>query len=385
MDFEFATASRIIFGNGRKCELPALAAKMGTFPMIVIGKNRARAEPLIKSINKTGLRHVTFSVEREPTISMVSEGVELARQNKCDLFIGIGGGSVIDATKAMAALLNNPEHITRYLEVIGEGMPLLKPAAPCIVLPTTAGTGAEVTSNAVLQSKKHKVKVSLRHSSMLPDVVIVDPELTHDMPPALTAATGLDALTQLLEAFVSKFANPMTDAFCREGMKRVSRSILRAVEGGAVPAAREDMALASLFSGLALANAKLGAVHGFAGPMGGLFEAPHGVICARFLPFVMEQNIQVLHREQDQRGLNKYDQVGQILTGKTDANASDGVRWVHDSCALLDIPALSDFSVKPDCFPKIVAMAQKASSMNGNPIALSDDELTTVLQKACDD
>jgi alcohol dehydrogenase class IV len=219
---------------------------------------------------------------------------------------------------------------------------------------------------------------------MLPDVVIVDPELTHDMPPALTAATGLDALTQLLEAFVSKFSNPMTDALCREGMKRVSRSLLRAVETGADADAREDMALASLFSGLALANAKLGAVHGFAGPMGGLFEAPHGVICARLLPFVMEQNIQVLHREEYQKGLDKYDQVGQILTGKTDANASDGLRWVRELCSLLDIPALSNYGVKPDLFPKIVAMAQKASSMKGNPIVLSDDELVTVLQKACD-
>ncbi len=382
MKFEFATASRILFGNGQRHELASASAELGTLPMIVTGKNRERAAALVGAIQESGMRCIQFTVPGEPTVSLMSEGVALARQNRCDLFIGIGGGSVIDTTKALAALLNNTEPVIAYLEVIGEGKPLLKPAAPSIAVPTTAGTGAEVTANAVLGSRKQRVKVSLRHQSMLPDLAIVDPELTYGMPPALTAATGLDALTQLLEAFVSKFSNPMTDLFCREGMTRVARSLARAVADGFDPTARADMALASLFSGMALANSKLGAVHGFAGPMGGLIEAPHGVICARLLPFVMAQNIRVLLREAHQAQLDRYDQVARVLTGNADAAALDGVAWVRNLLPALDFPKLSDFGLKPEMFTQIVAMAQRASSMGGNPVVLSEDELFQVLKNA---
>lgn len=382
MNFEFATASRIIFGDGRRHELASAAAELGTLPMIVTGKNRERAAALLEVIGKSGMRTVLFSVPGEPTVSLVSEGVALAQQNRCDLFIGIGGGSVIDTTKAVAALLNNPEPVVQYLEVIGKGQPLLRPAAPSIALPTTAGTGAEVTANAVLGSRKHQVKVSLRHRSMLPDLAIVDPELTYGMPPALTAATGMDALTQLLEAYVSKFSNRMTDPLCREGMACVARSLTRSVADGTDPEARADMALASLFSGMALANAKLGAVHGFAGPMGGLLEAPHGVICARMLPFVMAQNIQTLGQGVNRGKLDRYVQVAQILTGNADASALDGVVWVRNLLAALDLPTLLDVGLKPEMFQQIVLMARNASSMRGNPVALSEDELIQVLKNA---
>ena len=382
MKFEFATASRIIFGQGTVKEVAPMASKMGNCALLVTGRNVERAGPLSGSLKNTGMKIVTFSVSDEPTIELTIEGVELARQNASDIVIGMGGGSVIDTAKAIAALLTNSGDITDYLEVIGRGKPLSRPSAPCIAIPTTAGTGAEVTKNAVLTSQEHKVKVSLRSPTMLPDLAIVDPELTYSMPPSLTASTGLDALTQVLEPFVSVKSNPLTDTICIEGLKRAVRSLHRAFKDGSDTKAREDMAIVSVFGGLTLANSKLGAVHGIAGPMGGMFPVPHGVICARLLPFVVEVNVRALQRHNSQRYLLRYDQVAQVLTGKSNAKAEEGIVWIHGLCDALDIPGLSDFGITEDHFPDLIASSKKASSMKGNPVSLTDEELTEILQKA---
>ncbi|MFH1932210.1 MAG: iron-containing alcohol dehydrogenase [Pseudomonadota bacterium] len=382
MKFEFATASRIIFGQGTVKKVAPMASKMGNCALLVTGRNVERAGPLSGSLKNTGMKIVTFSVSDEPTIELTIEGVELARQNASDIVIGIGGGSVIDTAKAIAALLTNSGDITDYLEVIGRGKSLSRPSAPCIAIPTTAGTGAEVTKNAVLTSQEHKVKVSLRSPTMLPDLAIVDPELTYSMPPSLTASTGLDALTQVLEPFVSMKSNPLTDTICIEGLKRAARSLHRAFKDGSDTKAREDMAIVSLFGGLTLANSKLGAVHGIAGPMGGMFPVPHGVICARLLPFVVEVNVRALQRHNSQQYLLRYDQVAQALTGKSNAKAEEGIARIHDLCDALDIPGLSDFGITEDHFPDLIARSKKASSMKGNPVNLTDEELTEILQKA---
>ncbi len=382
MKFEFATASRIIFGQGTVKEVAPMASKMGNCALLVTGRNVERAGPLSGSLKNTGMKIVTFSVSDEPTIELTIEGVELARQNASDIVIGMGGGSVIDTAKAIAALLTNSGDIIDYLEVIGRGKPLSRPSAPCIAIPTTAGTGAEVTKNAVLTSQEHKVKVSLRSPTMLPDLAIVDPELTYSMPPSLTASTGLDALTQVLEPFVSVKSNPLTDAICIEGLKRAARSLHRAFKDGSDTRARQDMAIVSLFGGLTLANSKLGAVHGIAGPMGGMFPVPHGVICARLLPFVVEVNVRALQRHNSQQYLLRYDQVAQVLTGKSNAKAEEGIARIHDLCDALDIPGLSDFGITEDHFPDLIARSKKASSMKGNPVNLTDEELTEILQKA---
>ena len=242
------------------------------------------------------LSATTFSVAGEPEISTVEQGVALAKKGNCELVIGIGGGSAMDAAKAIAAMLANEGELLDYLEIIGRGKALTKPSAPFIAIPTTAGTGSEVTRNAVLSSPEHKLKVSLRSPLMLARVAIVDPELTCDLPPALTASTGCDALTQLIEPFVCARANPMTDGLCVEGIRRAARSLRTAFHDGQNKSAREDMAVASLFGGLALANAGLGAVHGFAGPIGGNFPAPHGAVCAALLPHVMAANIRALRQ-----------------------------------------------------------------------------------------
>lgn len=383
MPFEFATATQIIFGAGRLKEAGALAAKMGKRALVVTTDMPERAAPLFEVLTAHLVDYKTFPVLEEPTVERVTMGVTQLRETECDLVIGIGGGSVLDMGKAIAALATNPGNPIDYLEVIGAGKPLTAAPLPYIAIPTTAGTGAEVTRNAVLASTEHKVKVSLRSLAMLPKVALIDPELTLSVPPNITASTGMDALTQCLEPYVSNAASPMTDPLCLDGMRRAARSLRRAYEYGNDAAAREDMALVSLFGGLALANARLGAVHGFAGPLGGMYPIPHGVACATLLPYVMEANVRALReRTPDSQSLRRYDEVARILTGDADATAADGVAWVQDLSDALAIPPLSTYGIRREHFPEIVDKSARASSMKGNPIVLTIDELAEILEKA---
>ena len=383
MRFEFATAGRILFGPDTLYEAAPLAAALGRRALVVTGRNPERAAPLLDDLRAHQVETVVFSVPGEPTTSLALEGAEQGRKAGSDLAIAIGGGSAIDAGKAIAALLTNEGDVLEYLEVIGRGRPLANPPAPCIAIPTTAGTGAEVTRNAVLGAQDHRVKVSMRSPLMLPRAAIVDPLLTHSMPPAVTASTGLDALTQLLEVFVSSQANPLTDGFCREGLRRAARSLRRAFTQGDDAPARGDMALASLFGGLALANAKLGAVHGFAGPLGGMFPAPHGAVCARLLPYVVEANVRALReRAPDSPALERHREAARILTGNATAEPPDAVAWIQDLCAALKTPPLSQYGLTQEDIPLVTEKARKASSMKGNPIELTAQELTEILTRA---
>lgn len=383
MRFEFATATHILFGPGTLAEVPALAQGMGRKALVVTGRSTNRAEPLLRGIAERGMDALTFPVHGEPTTDIVCEGSKEALAAGCDLVVGLGGGSALDAGKAVAALVTNGCDPYEYLEVIGKGRSLHEPPVPYIAVPTTAGTGAEVTRNAVLLAPDHKIKVSLRSPLMLPRLAVVDPELTYNLPAALTASTGLDALTQVLEPYVSRMANPVTDAFCLEGLGRAARSLRRACEQGNDPAAREDMALTSLLGGLALANAKLGAVHGFAGLIGGLFPAPHGAICARLLPFVMEANIHALQeRQPGNDALQRYDDVARMLTGDESATGADGVAWVLSLVEDLHVPPLSAYGMTVADFPALIETVAKTSSMKGNPIPLNPSELEAILTRA---
>jgi alcohol dehydrogenase class IV len=383
--FEFATATRIIFGAGARRELGALAKSVGQRPLVVTGREPRRAEQLLSDWRANGLTAVTFSVAGEPELATVEQGKQLAKSEQCDCVIGIGGGSVLDAAKAIAAMLTNEGDLLDYLEVIGRGKSLARPSAPVIAIPTTAGTGAEVTRNAVLAAPEHRVKVSLRSPLMLPRVALVDPELTYDLPPALTASTGLDALTQLIEPYVCRRANPLTDAVCADGIRRAARSLRVAFADGQNPAAREDLALASLHGGLALANAGLGAVHGFAGPIGGMFPAPHGAVCAALLPPVMAMNLRALReRAPASDALRRFDEVARLLTDQPAATADDGVKWVRELVRDLAIPPLACYGIQRQQTPEIVVKAANASSMKANPIVLTPEELTEVLHRAAD-
>lgn len=383
MRFEFATAQRIVFGPGTLGEVPALAKGLGSRPLVVTGRSPARAARLLQLLPPHGLASHLFTVEGEPTTDRVRVGVETARAAGCDLVIGYGGGSALDTAKAIAALLTNPGDLQDHLEVIGGARPLSRPGAPCVALPTTAGTGTEVTRNSVLASPEHRVKVSLRSPHVLPRVALVDPELTLDLPPELTASTGLDALTQLIEPYVCNRANPMVDALCVEGLRRSARSLRRAVEHGSDLAAREDLALASLFSGLALANAGLGAVHGFAAPIGGRFPAPHGAVCAALLPHVMGANLEALRsRAPASPTLERFAEIARLLTGRPQAEAADAVAWVRDLCASFGIRPLRAFGLTGADLPSLADLAMQASSMKANPILLTPAELLGILRAA---
>jgi alcohol dehydrogenase class IV len=368
MRFEFATATQIVFGSGiLETTVPTLMA-MGNRPLVIVGNNEDRACILLDMLVRTGMTAEIFRVASEPTIATVCDGRDHAQAAGCDMVIGIGGGSVLDAGKAIAALMTNGGDPLDYLEVIGKGQPITQRPAPYVAVPTTAGTGSEVTRNAVLLSPEHQVKVSLRSPLMLPQMAVVDPALTLSMPPAVTASTGLDALTQVMEPYVTHKANPLTDAICREGIQRASRSLRRVYDQPDDMAAREDMALASLFGGLALANAKLGAVHGFAGPIGGMFAAPHGVVCARLLPFAMSVNVRVLEeREPDNPSLARYTDIARLVTGNPNASVADGVSWVQDLCNALSVPGLSDYGMTQADIAVVADKAARASSMQGNP------------------
>lgn len=383
MRFEFATATRILFGPGAIKEAAPAAAGMGRRALVVVGRDPARSRGLRDALEAAGISCTAVCVAGEPTLDLLRTALRDARQSGSDLVIGVGGGSVLDTGKAVAALLANPGDPLDYLEVIGRGRSLDRPSLPYIAIPTTAGTGAEVTKNAVVASPEHGVKVSLRSPFMLPRLAIVDPDLTQSLPPGVTASTGLDALTQLVEPYVSNAATPLTDAVCREGMRRAARSLRRACTHGEDAGSREDMALASLFGGLALANAKLGVAHGFAAVLGGRFGAPHGAICAQLLPFVMAANVAALAtRAPDSPVLLRYEEVARLLTGRHDATIADGIRWVRGLCRELAIPPLGRHGLTPAEIPAVVTGTQRASSTRGNPIPLTDAELAGVLREA---
>jgi alcohol dehydrogenase class IV len=383
MRFEFATATRILFGPGTLRDVAPFARGMGSHAFVVTGRTAGRAAPLLSALSAAGVGYTTFAVNGEPTIALVEDGVRLLRAERADMVISIGGGSVVDAGKAIAALATNLGELIDYLEVIGKAKALDQSPLPFIAIPTTAGTGAEVTRNAVLASPEHRVKASLRSPLLLPKLAVIDPELTLGLPRALTATTGLDALTQLIEPFVSCRANPLTDGFCREGLLRAARSLRRACEQPGDLGAREDMALASLLSGLALANSGLGSVHGFAASIGGMFPAQHGAVCAVLLPCAMEVNLRALRQRQPQGGsLARYAEAARLLTAQVNATADDGVAWVRSLCADLRIPPLRAYGITPADAAALCDKASQSSSMKGNPLQLTSEELREILAKA---
>ena len=380
MTFEFATAGRVVFGAGRAAELPGVLAGLGSRVLVCTGADPARHAGLLAGL---GLPATVFPVAGEPTIELARAGAGAAREHGADAVAAIGGGSVIDTAKAIAMLLGNGGDPLDYLEVVGSGRAITQPAVPCVAVPTTAGTGAEVTANAVLASPAHRVKASLRSPLMIPRVALVDPGLTASCPPPVTAASGLDALTQCLEPFVSVRANPLTDGLAREGLRRAAAGLRAAYADGSDLGARTDMAMCSLLGGIALANAKLGAVHGLAGVIGGTADVPHGVACAALLAPVMAANVQALRSAQPgHAALDRYTEASALLTGKPGASIEDGLAWIHETITLLAIPGLGAFGIRPQQADDIAAKAARSSSMQGNPVTLSPGDLRTILIQA---
>jgi alcohol dehydrogenase class IV len=378
--FEFATAGRVMVGGGRAAELPGVLAGLGSRVLVCTGANPERHAALLAGLR---LPAAVFPVAGEPTIEMARAGAAAAREHGADVVAAIGGGSVIDTGKAVAVLLGNGGDPLDYLEVVGAGRKITRPSVPCVAVPTTAGTGAEVTANAVLAAPEHQVKASLRSPLMLPRVALVDPGLTVSCPPPVTAASGMDALTQCLEPFVSVRANPVTDGLAREGLRRAAAGLRAAYADGADLTARADMAVCSLLGGIALANAKLGAVHGLAGVVGGTAPVPHGAACAALLAPVIEANVRALRSgPPGHPALDRYAEAARLLTARPGATIDEGLAWIRETITRLAIPGLAAYGVRAQHADAIAAQAARSSSMQGNPVVLSDDDLRAVLLSA---
>jgi alcohol dehydrogenase class IV len=383
VSFELATAGRILFGRGRVADVPAQVAALGvTRVLLVTGASPERSAGLRSGLVERGIAVFPYGFLGEPTLAVARAGVERAFAGDCDGVVAMGGGSPLDAGKAIAALLANGGDPLDYIEVIGRGRPIERPSVPMVAIPTTAGTGSEVTRNAVLAAPDERVKASLRSPHMLPRLAVVDPDLLAGAPPAVLASGGLDALSQLIEPYLSVRANPFTDALAAEGIPRSARSLRRACQDGAAdPAVRSDLAVASLFGGLCLANAGLGAVHGFAAPAGGMFAAPHGAVCAALLAASMEVNLHAMRtREPQHPSLARMSDVAVWMSGREEPEAA--IEWVRELCRDLAVPGLAAYGMRAADLPDLVARARSASSMRGNPIPLTDDELFAIAERS---
>jgi len=381
ISFTFAAPSNILFGNGTISQLGKIARGYGKIILLFYSNSVAGyLDPIRNSFSDLEISSTEIVIHGEPKVDLVDEYSSIARSIHPDVIIGMGGGSVIDYAKAVSAFTTNPGDILDYVEVVGKGLPLTEVPIPLIAVPTTAGTGSEVTKNAVIAIPEEHVKVSLRSPSMIPRTAIIDPELTYKLPRNISISTGLDALTQVLEPFVCRKANSMASLFSREGLGLVMNALRRVTQDGFDAQARSEMCWVSLLGGLALANAGLGAVHGFAAPIGGLFDAPHGGVCAALLPNVVKTNIfAMLEREPDNPAISAYAEAARLLSGRNSASVNDCSVILNDFCQELNSPGLNTYGIKPSHFPSIVEKAKIASSMKSNPILLRDDELFQIL------
>jgi alcohol dehydrogenase class IV len=381
--FDLAVPADIRFGAGRVSEVPdALAGLGANRVLIVTGRTTSRADDIRSAVNKAGISSVVFGVATEPSIERVRAAVALVAESACDAVLAFGGGSAIDVAKATAILAISGTDPLDHLEVIGSGRPIERPGLPCIAVPTTAGTGSEVTRNSVLSGSG--VKASLRSPLLLPKVALVDPDLLVGVSKSTIASSGMDALSQLIEPLLSKRANPFCDALARDGIRRSARSLRRAYqEGMEDPGVREDLALASLFGGMCLANSGLGSVHGLAAAAGARLSAPHGAVCAAVLAAAMDVNVRALrNRAPDHPALQRATEVAVLITGQPDATTENAIVWLEELTAALSIPGLGSYSLNQEEIAAVVAAAQRASSMRANPIELTDEEVTEIVTRS---
>lgn len=390
--FSMGRLPRIEFGAGSFEKLSDIAAGFGKHFLITAGARSflasPYAEPLFSRLRAKACTWDTLQVRGEPSPELVDDAVARWRGIPIDAVIGIGGGSVLDAAKAIAGLLKPGNSVMDHLEGVGPEKPYAGPATPFIAVPTTAGTGSEATKNAVLS--RHGAdgfKKSFRDEKLMAEYAIVDPNLLATCPPELVAANGMDAFTQLLESYVSVRANPVTDALAIAGMKAAVDGLPAWYEKGEVEG-REKMALASLLSGICLAQAGLGSVHGLAQPLGSLFPIPHGVVCGTLVAAATQINIEVMQtRDPDNPALTKYAEAGRIFGGDNAVDDADAraflVYALHGWTRAMKLPTLTSLGVGVADFPRIVANC-RGSSMKTNPVVLTDDEVERILQMRMD-
>lgn len=391
MDFEFATANQIHFGEGKLARVGDLARGLGRHAWVVSGSRTLEREGVVDRLEhllrETGITSTRWQVVGEPDTVTVDHGTQLAREADCDLVVALGGGSALDAGKAIASLIQNGDSALDYIEVVGRGRVIEKPSLPFIAIPTTAGTGSEVTRNAVLTHRPTETKASLRSRFLLPAIALLDPELTYGVPPTATAATGLDAITQLIEPYTSKREHQLIDALALDALTRAATALPRAYADPDDTLARREMMYASLIGGISLAHAGLGAVHAFAAPLGGSFPISHGHACAALLPHVMAANIDAaLELQNGDAVVARYARVARALgVGKMDCDLDEaraGVKWIRHLCNELRVPRLAAQGLKQEQISEVVTRALKTSSMKANPVKLTRQALTSALEKA---
>ncbi|MFV2064406.1 MAG: iron-containing alcohol dehydrogenase [Chloroflexota bacterium] len=394
--FGIGRLPRITFGAGRFSEVPAIVASHGSSVLLVSGGRSFAASPrraeLEQGLKVAGVKLAGIvSASGEPSPEDIDRALQRYRDTDVEVVLGVGGGSVLDTAKAIAGLLRSGTELLDHLEGVGRGLPYPGPALPVVAVPTTAGTGSEATRNAVISSRgPDGYKRSSRDEQLVPADAVVDPDLLAGAPPELIAANGLDALTQLIESTTSQRATPFTDGLARSGLLSVREGLLAwhaDPDGEAAPAARSHMAYAALLSGICLANAGLGAVHGLASPLGAQLPIPHGMACGAVLWQTMRSNIEALtERDPGAPAMHRYAELGRLL-----ADQPAGVDDEEGRTALIDtlrawtkqlkVPGLSSFGMLADDIPAVVADSP-GSSMRTNPIALTDQELTDILSDA---
>ncbi len=383
--FEFFTAARIVFADGAAERLGELARPLGSRALLVVGGASAEHSGLLGRLREQLPVVAEARCGREPRIEDVDRAVSGARAARCDLVVAVGGGSVLDCGKAASGMITNPGSLLDYLEGVGAGKTIERPPVPMVAVPTTAGTGSEVTKNAVISGAGYKK--SVRSPLLIPRLAVVDPRLTHDDPPELTAACGMDALTQLIEAYLSNNASPLTDGLALRGIAAVGQALPAAYEGPDDARARRRMALGSLLGGICLANAGLGAVHGFASPIGALFpQIGHGVACASLLPHVLRKNHQASHRTPVAARVHaRLADIGEALSGRRTVERAEAIAAAIAGVEVLRqrlrIPTLSELGITREDLPRIVVGA-RGSSMRHNPVELTDQQLTEILEAA---
>ncbi|OEF10438.1 iron-containing alcohol dehydrogenase [Vibrio genomosp. F10] len=380
--FQFMTSTRIIFGEGALQSSLSVLNQYGYSVLLVTGKDQSRSDILISYLKAQNMRYQHVSISGEPNITMVEETSVVGRKFKPDMVVSMGGGSVIDMGKALAAIIPNQGDVYDYVEVVGRSVPLKTKPIPFIAIPTTASSGSEVTRNAVLRSGQDKVKVSLRSPDMLADVAIVDPTLTYGTDVHTSARGAMDAFTHLMEAYVCGDPNPLTDMVCEEGLRKLSHSVIAACRRDDY-SARADLSFAAMLGGMAMTNAKLGAAHGLAAALGGKLNAPHSVITSRLAPYVMKENIEAAKDAGRKDVLKRYIRLAQLVTGRTNVHVEDGVLWVQMMLDKLELPVLSDYGVCSTSFDKVAEDALMSVAIKGNPLPLTKERLVYILDQVC--